>query len=93
MSEAIRAAIWSVINELLLIYFVLAVTIGGINHMLTKYTDIGRDDTDPPGDRSDLKILTDHLTGCQYLTTGKGGITPRLDKDGRHMCNKEGGAA
>lgn len=37
-----------------------------------------RDPTDPPGGRSGLMILTDHETGIEYLTTARGGITPRL---------------
>jgi hypothetical protein len=44
-----------------------------------------RDDTDPPGGRSNLRPLTDHKTGLQYLATVGGGITPRLDLDGKHM--------
>lgn len=36
--------------------------------------------------RSDLKIHTDYKTGCQYLSTFWGGITPRLDKDGKQIC-------
>ncbi len=32
--------------------------------------------------RSDMSIKTDYLTGCQYLTTFWGGITPRLDENG-----------
>jgi hypothetical protein len=44
-----------------------------------------RDDTDPPGARSGLGLLTDHKTGLQYLSTARGGVTPRLDPDGKHM--------
>lgn len=36
--------------------------------------------------RSDMSLKTDYLTGCQYLTTFWGGITPRLDKDGKQVC-------
>lgn len=46
---------------------------------------IGYDDTDKPPHRSGLAIKTDHGTGLQYLTTAKGGITPRLDAQGNHM--------
>jgi hypothetical protein len=46
---------------------------------------IGRDDTD--GDaRSGLKLRTDARTGCQYLESRGGGLTPRLDRNGRHVC-------
>jgi hypothetical protein len=45
------------------------------------------DDTDPPGGRSGLRLFTDHHTGCQYLGNPFGGITPRVDREGRHICN------
>lgn len=40
-----------------------------------------RDDTDG-SERSGLKLHTDHGTGCQYLSTIGGGITPRVSADG-----------
>lgn len=47
---------------------------------------IGRDSTDGPWPyRSGMKPLTDALTGCQYLTTWSGGITPRIDSRGMHL--------
>ena len=49
------------------------------------------DDTDDRenGERSGLVPYTDHATGCQYLKGGLfSGITPRLDRDGNHMCNE-----
>lgn len=45
-----------------------------------------RDDTDPPEGRSGMALYTDHRTGCQYLGNPMGGITPRLDRTGKHMC-------
>lgn len=45
-----------------------------------------RDATDGPNGRSGMKLRTDHGTGCQYLETADGGITPRLGSDGRQMC-------
>lgn len=48
-----------------------------------------RDDTDPPtGARSQLGLHIDNRTGCHYLSTHKGGLTPRLDANGRHICDK-----
>lgn len=38
------------------------------------------------GTRSGVKLRTDHGTGCQYLETADGGITPRLDPTGRQVC-------
>ena len=42
--------------------------------------------------RSDLKLHIDAQTGCHYLTTWTGQITPRLDKNGKQVCTgyKEG---
>lgn len=46
-----------------------------------------RDDTDGAR-RSGLSPRTDARTGCQYLETAGGGITPRLDRDGRQICER-----
>jgi hypothetical protein len=48
---------------------------------------MGRDDSDPGewGQRSGITPRTDHLTGCQYLEAVSGGLTPRLDKTGKHI--------
>lgn len=57
------------------------------------FTPLGRDDTDKGswgGGRSGIKPVTDALTGCQYLVSQHGGITPRLDSEGKHICIKEG---
>lgn len=47
------------------------------------------DATDHPGtkERSGLKLHIDYGTGCQYLVTADGGITPRLEEDGKQMCD------
>lgn len=51
------------------------------------------DDTDSPaGQRSNMELLTDHGTGCQYLRVMGGGVTPRLDASGKHICAPKGGA-
>lgn len=31
-------------------------------------------------------VFADERTGCQYLAIGRGGITPRLQADGRQIC-------
>lgn len=33
-------------------------------------------------------VLTDNGTGCQYLQSKGGGLTPRLDADGHHICQE-----
>lgn len=44
------------------------------------------DSTDNGDKRSGLILSIDAFTGCHYLSTGRGGITPRLNKAGRHIC-------
>ena len=46
-----------------------------------------RDNSDPIGGRSNMSVLTDALTGCQYLATQRGGITPRMSADNKQVCN------
>lgn len=36
-----------------------------------------------------LGLHTDNLTGCQYLSSPRGGLVPRFDKDGTHICNRQ----
>lgn len=47
------------------------------------------DDTDLPTKRSGMNLYTDHGTGCQYLATPLGSLTPRLDADGKPICGGE----
>jgi hypothetical protein len=44
-----------------------------------------KDDTDPVNGRSGLVLYTDAKTKLQYLSTPGGGLTPRLDNNGKHM--------
>lgn len=46
---------------------------------------LGRDATDGK-ERSGLALKTDAATGCQYLVSPWGGITPRLDRLGKQIC-------
>jgi len=41
-----------------------------------------KDSTDPADGRSGLVIKIDYKTGCEYLSTGHGGLHPRMDQDG-----------
>lgn len=60
-----------------------------INFLFNRFTDIGRDDSDSKTERSGVRVVTDHLTGLQYLETEKGGITPRLNIDGKQIIAKD----
>lgn len=63
--------------------------------LISNFFRLGFDDTDNKrlgemfGKRSRLALYTDHLTGVQYVSAGLfGGITPRLDKDGKPILAK-----
>jgi hypothetical protein len=47
---------------------------------------LAKDDTDPVKGRSGMEVLVDNRTGCQYLATSTGGLTPRLDTMGGPVC-------
>lgn len=47
---------------------------------------IGRDSTDGAWpNRSGVEVVTDAATGCQYLRTPGGGITPRANGTGEQL--------
>lgn len=50
--------------------------------------DFDRDSTDG-AKRSGLKLHTDAQTGCQYLSTAGGGVTPRISAGGQHYGCKQ----
>lgn len=60
--------------------------IGLIVVWLLSLLPIGRDSTDGAWPRrSGVVVVTDAKTGCQYLRTPGGGITPRVDADGNQL--------
>lgn len=46
-----------------------------------------RDDTDPPNGRSNLIPYRDARTGCHYLSSSRGGLFPRMEPNGRQLCD------
>lgn len=48
-----------------------------------------RDSTDPIDGRSNLIILTDNLSGCEYLSSAYGGLTPRIVNGKHNGCRNE----
>jgi hypothetical protein len=55
--------------------------------MLAGCTQMERDNSDGPKERSGLTIYTDALTGCQYLGVAvRGGLTPRMYLNGEQIC-------
>lgn len=51
-----------------------------------KIWGIGRDATDSEARRSGLALFTDAQTGCQYVGSAWGGLTPRIGRDGHQIC-------
>lgn len=48
-----------------------------------------KDNSDPIDGRSGFVIMTDSLTGCQYLQSGIfGGLSPRYDGNDKQICRK-----
>jgi hypothetical protein len=70
--------------------FFYAVGLGVFAFAVSSCTDQEKDNTDPLDGRSGLYLRTDSLTGCQYLSEPRGGITPRPDGAGRHVGCKGG---
>lgn len=56
-----------------------------ILYLAMNLLEIGYDSTDDNW-RSGLGLYTDAMTGCQYLSAGGSGITPRVDRAGKHIC-------
>lgn len=56
--------------------------------LMSNFFKVGWDSTDGES-RSGLGLHTDNLTGCQYLSSPRGGLVPRSDKNGTHICNQQ----
>ena len=48
--------------------------------------DLDRDSTDGER-RSGVVLRIDAMTGCHYLESSKGSLTPRLDSQGQNVCD------
>lgn len=59
-----------------------------INSPYGFFRAFSRDDTDSEDEKSGLAIYTDHATGVQYVGTALGGLTVRVDADGKPMTVK-----
>lgn len=66
--------------------FVVMVATGVLCGGLAFYLLNPKSSADPAGGYSGLHVMVDALTGCQYLATQKGGLTPRLDANGKQIC-------
>lgn len=84
--ETLKSFVIWLLSLAFLAFMVISVISG-----LFVVTPFMRDDTDEPGwfgKRSGVTPVTDNLTGCQYIRTANGGITPRLDASGRQICRE-----
>ena len=66
-------------------FIILVAVVALIAYLVDKYDT--RDDTDKPfpAKKSELILHIDARTGCHYLSTENGGLTPRLDRQGNHL--------
>lgn len=70
-----------------LMRLLLACVLGPLIMLLAIYLMTPTDTTDRGFlRRSGLELLRDELTGCEYLSRS-GALTPRLDRDGKHICH------
>ena len=80
-------------------YIALMICIGFVVTWVLTLTPVGNwttplDSTDKSNKhRSGVTLITDYGTGCQYLETNFGGITPRLNADGTQVCDDKGDPA
>jgi len=66
------------------LWYVLIIVV--IIIIMRNWSGSGVDSTDKSGwNRSGITLHTDVKTGLQYLSGDNGGLTPRLDKQGKHM--------
>lgn len=73
-----RLIIWALMLAIIIMSWLL---IGSIEL-------VAKDSTDTKTTKSGMRLYTDALTGCQYLSAG-GGLTPRIDSDGEPVCNED----
>jgi len=85
LGQAIGRGIVRELADYVLIFLVLSLVLKFVSGYFGWWTD----DSDKSGfDRSGLSIKTDHKTGVQYLSDGKGGMMVRVDQDGKPVIAK-----
>lgn len=77
-------------NKNLTMAYIFIALAGAVILLLELFSPAPLNDSDTPDKRSGASVITDGLTGCQYLkVSSSGGITPRLGVDGKQICKKE----
>lgn len=64
---------------------VIALPVMIIYILVTTWTEYDDTDDVENEERSGMALHTDNLTGCQYLSTFLGSLTPRVDGQGNHL--------
>ena len=85
LRKAIHMGLNDTISGIAIIYVIVIfiLYLGGV--MFRSY-----DDTDDAanGERSSVALVIDYGTGCEYLQSQLGYLTPRLNKDGVQICGR-----
>jgi len=57
-------------------------------HFVLQTAGFGWDATDDRANslHSEMRLRTDYGSGCQYLESRTGALTPRLDRNGKQVC-------
>ena len=83
LRKAIHMGLNDTISGIAMIYVIVVVVMYLGGSIFQSY-----DDTDDAanGERSGVALITDHGTGCEYLQSSQGHLTPRLNSDGNQIC-------
>lgn len=64
---------------------ICAICVWGLGAMIIQFATAG-DEADGAGARSNMALRVNHGTGCQYLESSRGSLTPRMGRDGKQAC-------
>jgi len=85
IANGVDQGIWKVILFTMGVWIALLL----LDYSLFRVFQLGADSTDSETARSGMVIKTDNKTGCEYLATRDGGLTPRVDYQGYQLgCKK-----
>lgn len=89
IKHVIDVIFWRLVLLASLLFGVVLIIGAPIDYVRDRFS-LGLDSSDQqdPVRRSGLRIKTDYLTGCQYLETPAGHLTPRRGQDGRQICEE-----
>ena len=74
--------VWGWAKVAIIVWLVVGIGVPIIKNIFS----VGVDDTDVDAwNRSGMRVYTDAKTGVQYLGTVRGGLTLRVDKEGRPL--------